>query len=192
MRKVLFLILCVLLLGVVAAPALATEPVPPPDTAVLWWPFDGSWYDFPAGVPEGVLHDAGTPIPNGDDVWIGSGWVAETRGLVRTVPIYLQYKVDVPGVLTTKWADSRSHWWAPFVTDGQIPAFNPRIGAKTWAIYVFFPLGKLGPGDYTGAVSERCTHTTTDLGILRENGHGPTMFKPWLTDYPEMSFSVSQ
>ena len=123
---------CVLLISPgcdgVAAALAAEEYVPPPNTALLWYPFDGWWAEFPVGIE--VDHLAGTPIPVGYDVWVGSGWVGRTYGLVKTMPNCLQYSVDIPGVADLDFRQSRAYWKAPYMTD-DLPGFNPHIGAKT-------------------------------------------------------------
>lgn len=190
MKKVLLLAgLTLLLVLVPAVPALAFA-TPPPDGAYIW-PWDGgSWGTAVGGEATDVWNPPGTPIPAGMDVYIGGGWLAYTRGLVRTLPDYLLYKVAPAGdpahPLMT-YAQGKRYWSIMYQEEGLselYPPFNPRLGAKLWVRDFWAPLPG-APGDYQMTLYEKIRHTTTDLcGAYFEGQFHPVMFRAGVTEYP--------
>ena len=136
MRKLMMLVGLALLLALVLAVPAFGFATTPPDGAYLW-PWDGgSWGTVVDGEMTDVWNPPGTPIPAGTDVYIGSGWLAYTRGLVKTLPQYLLYKIAPTGdpahPLVT-YAQGKTYWSVMYQEAGIeeiYPPFNPRAGRE--------------------------------------------------------------
>jgi len=70
MKRITLIVALVLLLALaVVGPAMAGAPLPaqpqlPMHTAILWYPYDGFWFEFPDGTfASEIDHLAGDPIP---------------------------------------------------------------------------------------------------------------------------------
>ena len=200
MKRITFIVALVLLLSLaVVGPALASAPLPaePPlaaNTAVLWYPYDGSWYEFPGGtLASAVFHDVGDPISHDYGLAVGSGWLTMTLGRANSVPNYLQYQVKVDGVVKTSFAQSRAFWTGAFREsfDPTFAPFNAKIGAGLWANWLFMPLKTPAPDTYALDVTERLTHTTTDMLVsVGEPSRHPIMYKPYVDPLPTGSFTI--
>lgn len=189
-RMTLVVALAMVLALVVAAPAFGFAVTP--DDGAYVFPYDGSW----TGVVDGemvTLNDPGTPIPAGTSVWISSGWITYTRGRAQTIPQYLLYKLSINGdPVVPTFAAGKLIWskvYAESLYD-VYPPFNPRIGAKMFTRDWWVPLGVLDEGTYAGVLTEKYTHTTTDLmGGYYDGQFHPFMIGAGTTDYP-FSFIV--
>jgi hypothetical protein len=190
MRKIVIVaVLAALVALAVASPALGFATTPP-DGAYLW-PYDGgSWGTVVDGEQTDVWNPPGTPIPAGMDVYIGSGWIAYTRGLSKVLPQAMLYKVaptgDAAHPLVT-YAQGKTYWSVLYVdptVPELYPPFNPKLGAKPYVRDWWCPLpGE--PGDYRLTLFEKFTRTTTDLcGGYFEGQFHPVMFRAGLTEYP--------
>ena len=190
MRKLMMLVGLALLLALVLAVPAFGFATTPPDGAYLW-PYDGgSWGTVVDGQQTDVWNPPGMPIPAGTDVYIGSGWIAYTKGLVKTLPQYLLYKVvptgDAQHPLVT-YAEGKSYWSVMYREAGieeLYPPFNPKLGAKLWMRDWWCPLAG-DKGDYQLTLIEKFRHTTTDLcGDYFEGQLHPFMYKAGVTEYP--------
>lgn len=190
MKKLMLLAgLTLLLVLVPAVPAFAYATTPADGAYV--WPWDGgSWGTVVGGEVTDEWNPPGTPIPAGTDVYIGGGWLAYTRGLVKTLPEYLLYKVaptaDPAHPLMT-YAQGKAYWSVMYQEAGLseiYPAFNPKLGAELWTRDFWAPLPD-APGDYQLTLYEKFRHTSTDLcGGYFEGQFRPVMFRAGVTQYP--------
>jgi hypothetical protein len=201
MRRLLFILACVLLLMAVATvPAmagapLAAQPQLPMHTAILWYPFDGFWFEFPDGTfATEIDHPVGDAIPSDYGLVVGSGWVTMTLGRANSVPNCLQYRVKVDGLLKTTFRQSKAFWTGAFPGefDPTTQPFNAKIGAGLWINFLFIPLDTPGPGTHTLDVAERLAHTTTDmLAPVGGSSSHPVMFKPYVDCLPTGSITIA-
>jgi len=202
MKRLLFILTCALLLlmAVAAVPAMAGAPLPaepqlPMHTAILWYPFDGFWFEFPDGTfATEIDHPVGDPIPNDYNVVVGSGWVTMTLGRANSVGNYLQYQVKVDGVVKTSFRQSQRFWTGAFrgELDPTTQPFNAKIGAGLWVNYLFMPLKTPAPGTYALEVTERLSHTTTDMLVpLSGPLNHPMMYKPYVDSLPTGTFTIA-
>jgi hypothetical protein len=201
MKRLLFILVCALLLlmAVAAVPAMAgaplrAEPPLPMHTAILWYPFDGSWFEYPDGTYASEIdHSVGDVISSDYDIVVGSGWVTMTLGRANSVPNYLQYRVKVDGAVTTSFSLSKRFWSGAFrgELDPMTQPFNAKIGAGLWVNYLFMPVKTLAPGTYALDVTERLTHTTTDMLFAGEPSSHPLMYKPYVDSLPTGSFTIA-
>jgi hypothetical protein len=129
------------------------------------------------------------PIPSTMDIWMACTWVAPTRGLVKTVPAATLYKLDINVVDWTvdpvvvgdlvytvpTYAAGKAFWSGIYLAPeawGIVP-FNPRIGAKVYAIDWWAPVGKLAPGMHGVTLCQKNTRTITDLSLMEQGQRKP-------------------
>jgi|BarGraNGADG00212_2_1021979.scaffolds.fasta_scaffold10555_3 hypothetical protein len=201
MKRITLIVALVLLLALaVVGPAMAGAPLPaqpqlPMHTAILWYPYDGFWFEFPDGTfASEIDHLAGDPIPADYNLVVGSGWVTLTLGRANSVPYYLQYRVKVDGDVKTTFAQSKAFWTGAFTNgpDPLFPPFNAKIGALPWVNYLFMPLKTPAPGTYALDVTERLSHTTTDMiAPIEGTARHPIMYKPYVDSLPTGSFTIA-
>jgi hypothetical protein len=202
MKRLLFVLTCALLLlmAVATVPAMAGAPLPaepqlPMHTAILWYPFDGFWFEFPDGTfASEVDHLAGDPIPADYKLVVGSGWLTLTLGRANSVANYLQYQVKVDGVVKVTFGQSKTFWTGAFREsfDPTFAPFNPKIGAGLWSNWLFMRLKTPAPGTYALDVTERLTHTTTDMLVpAGEPSRHPIMYKPYVDTLPTGTFTIA-
>ena len=187
-KLLLFAVLAAACLGVLAAPAFGFA-VTPRDGAYIY-PYDGTWVDV-AGGEIVAINPAGMPIPAGTAEFVAVGWLGASYGLVKTVPLYLQYKFTLNGApVVPTFAAGKAVWSVVYREPDAGPTFNPRMGVKTYGIDWWVSLGVLPVGSYDLVFTERFTHTTTDLlGGYFDGQHSPVMFKAGTTVY-EYTYTV--
>ena len=212
------LLLAAVMLGVLAAPALAA-PAPAlqaPFHAAFIVPnkMGGLWLEATGDVnaPTLVPHAPGTPIPADYDVYLDSPWRAITLGLAQTVPFALLYQVKIDGLgVDLSPYEAMAYWSGPVLWDdywsallGPIPAFNASIGAPAYANHWWAPLTggasvatmnltadkKLVPGTYAGVYTEIVTRTITDLKSNSAGQTTPVKREPGSTSWDFM-FTVA-
>ena len=165
MKKLLLLaVLAAAVLGLLAAPALATTLDPgfrlSEKTAYIFAYNDGSWFevtDVAAGTFVGhwVVYDDLTgdlvapadPIPANYDVVMQVSWKLIPRGQVQTLPKKFLIKLSIPEAgVDLSYEQSKAFWtlhpWDQYWVDAvmPIPAFNPHIGAQPYANTWLAPL----------------------------------------------------
>ncbi|HEY5387063.1 MAG TPA: hypothetical protein VIL79_04085 [Thermoleophilia bacterium] len=163
---------------VVAAPAFGYA-VTPEDGAYVF-PYDSTWVGV-AGGEMVSFNNAGVHIPRGTSVWISSGWITYTKGRAQTIPQFLQYKLSIDGdPIVPTFAAGKLIWSKVYAESlyADYPPFNPRLGAKMFARDWWVPLGAPDVGTYEGVLTEKFSHTTTDLmGGYYDGQHHPFMVK---------------
>lgn len=169
MKKLLLILLVFVLAGLLAAPAFAYQPPPTMGPGQAWVvPRPELWGgNFWVGLDgdEWVFNDSDvTPIPAGYDVWMMLGWVGPTKGTLRSLPAWDRFTFELTGP-DFSWsrdaAQSRAAWSiAYFVGTG--PAFNkPEVPYYERDLY--WHLGTLEPGYYSGTTDESLIRTVADL-----------------------------
>jgi hypothetical protein len=200
-RLSVILAFVLLLLLVLATPALGQGFTETPGNAYVY-PWSGDWWEVTADGTE-IDHfwtpvDPNDPegewlppdsIPSTMDIWMAFTWVAPTRGLVKTIPAATLYKLDVNVVDWTvdpvvvgdlvysvpTYAAGKAFWSGIYIAPeswGFVP-FNPRIGAKVYAIDWWAPVGKLAPGMYGVTICQKNTRTITDLSLMEQGQRKP-------------------
>lgn len=191
MKRITLLVALAMVLALAfAAPAFGWA-VTPEDGAYLS-PFENTWYDVTDGDIV-AIYDLSVPIQAGTSVWGTSGWITYTRGLARSIPQCIFYKLSIDGdAVVPTFAAGKLIWSRVYAEDLRdvYPAFNPRIGAKMFARDWWAPLGVPDAGPYEGVLTEKFAHTTTDLsGGYYDGQFHPFMWKHGITEY-EFSFIV--
>ena len=186
MKKLLFLLVCALLLLLTSAsPALAD----------FWYqvnPYDGSviWAD------DATLEWDVTPtVPAGADTRVGFTLITLNRGgsmpqaknlLLRLVVTKVGSPSSTPPLVVVDEFTCRKYWGAPYDynawmtnhPDYVIPHFNPRIGAVVTGRDWLVPLPPLTPGTYAISVSDRLTKKWVDP-LYMLPGETPLKTAPW-------------
>jgi hypothetical protein len=217
-RSLLVLLLAAVVLGTLAAPAVAA-PAPAlkaPFHAAFIVPnkMGGLWLEATGDVnaPTLVPHAPGAPIPADYDVYLDSPWRSITLGLAQTVPSALLYQVHIDGLgVDVSPTEAMKYWSGPVLWDaywsgllGPIPAFNATIGAAAYANHWWLPLTgetsvatanltagkKLVAGTYAGTYTEIVTRTITDLKLLTPDQTTPVKRLPGTTPF-EFTFTVA-
>ena len=151
-RLLLVLVLCLLALGVVAAPALAYY-APKAHTAYVSIFDKSGWGEWagPSDPGKMIVHTG--PIPHDWNVVVRSTWL-DSETCARLAPIVFQRTFSfskVNGTLSEKVLNSQRavRFWSPvYVFD----AVNyPGGYARDW----WLPMGKLAKGEYRGWVKEQ-------------------------------------
>jgi hypothetical protein len=199
LKKPLLLLLVTLVLlaaGLMLAAAASADPAPsgtefllptwlgsesPPDSPanVNWWWFNPDYIDY------GRLPS----VSAGDQVVLVNGWAGFSQGRIQTVPDYMMMQVEVwqgrdtsvPPWLTLTPKQAKAYWGSLEFTSDEpdLPAFNPNIGAKFYAIHWFLELKPLVPGDYTVHYYQYLRHPMSDLSSGYHDGqHKPFIWKP--------------
>jgi len=199
MKKLLLVIvLAVVVLGVLAAPAFASPSSAlgfrlTEKTAYIIAYGDGFWFEVTdAGLLEG--HRAGEAIPANYDVAMQLSWKGINYGLVQTLPDTFLVKLSIPGLgVDVSDVQARTYWTGAYLWDdywidalGPILAFNDSIGAQVYANRWLPPLtgdsgvaanltadNKLPRGIYTGYYTESLLRTLTSLELSYDDAMNP-------------------
>jgi len=164
-RLLLALLLAAALLGLLAAPAIASAPWAADDfrlsanTAYIFSYNDGSWFevtDVDAGTFVGhwVAYDEGNfvapadPIPADYDVVMQVSVKTNNYGLVKTLPLALQIQLSIPDLgVEVSYEQSGAYWsgphlWDEYWVNGVMPIdpFNPHLGTRVYANTWLVPL----------------------------------------------------
>jgi hypothetical protein len=217
-RLLLVLALAVVLLGLLVTPTFASSPSAPvfrldTNTAYVFAYLDGSWFEVVGPDLTAVGHWAtydrrgnlrGTdPIPASYDIVMQESWKGYNYGLVQKLPTVFEVKLSIPEAgVDLSYAQAKAYWTGPFLWDaywvanaGEIPAFNPNIGAQVYANRWLPPLtgvnglatnlqgGKLPPGTYTVNYSERWVGPYTGLDQAYDDLGNP-LWGPWHVEPP--------
>ena len=154
-------VLAAALLGLLAAPALASAPSAAPafrhalNTAYIFVYGDGTWYEVKGDVeaPTAVWHfptydDDGNfvapadAIPATYDVVMQFAWKNINYGLVQTYPLAFDLKIAIPEAgVDLSYEQAKAYWtgvslWDQYMINltWPIEPFNPNIGAQVYAI----------------------------------------------------------
>ncbi len=117
-----------------------------------------------------------------------------TLGRANSVGNYLQYRVKVDGVVKTTFNQSKGFWTGAFrgELDPTTQPFNAKIRAGLWVNYLFIPLKTPAPGTHALDVTERLSHTTTDMiAPIEGTARHPIMYKPYVDSLPTGSFTIA-
>jgi hypothetical protein len=188
MKKLLFLLVCALLLLLASAsPALADfwYQVSPYDGSVTWANDDTLEWDF----------DSDGVVPAGVDTRVGFTLITLNRGgsmpqaknlLLRLVVIKAGSPPSTPPVVLVDEFTCQRYWGAPYDynawmtghPDFVIPHFNPKIGAVVTGRDWLVPLPALTPGDYEIFISDKLTKKWVDP-LYMPPGETPLKTAPW-------------
>ena len=186
MKKLLFLLVCALLLLLASAsPALADfwYQVSPYDGSVIWANDDTLEWEFDSPVPAGV------------DTRVGFTLITLNRGgsmpqaknlLMRLVVTKVGSPPSTPPLVVVDEFTCRDYWGAPYDynawmtghPDYVIPHFNPRIGAVVTGRDWLVPLPTLTPGTYEIFISDKLTKKWVDP-LYMPPGETPLKTAPW-------------
>lgn len=175
MKKLLLILVIVVLAGLLAAPAFAYQPPPTMTTGQAWviprpelW---GGNFWVELVDDEIVFRDSDAEyIPADYDVWMLLGWVGATKGTLKSLPAWDRFSFELTGpsfdaLPGGRWSQgesaSRAHWSVSFFA-GTGPAFN-RPEVPYYERDLYWHLGSLEPGYYSGTTKERLTRTVADL-----------------------------
>jgi len=173
-RLLIAVVLAAALLGLVAAPALATRPIADfrldANTAYVFTYNGGSWFettdvadpnafvihwaDFDEAAGDWVVGTA-DPIPADHDVVMQLSNKFIPRGQVQNLPKKFLISLSIPEAgVDLSYQDSKAYWnlhlWDQFWVDATfaITGFNPHIGARAYADTWLAPLtGENGLAD---------------------------------------------
>ena len=160
-RLLVVLLLAVALVGILAAPALASAPwAASPfraalNTAYIFSYWDGTWFEVTGDVeaPTPVWHfvtydDEGNfvapadAIPANYDVVMQLSWKNVTYGLVKTLPLAFDLKIAIPEAgIDLSYEQAKAYWTGVSLFDQYminltwpIEPFNSHIGAQVYAV----------------------------------------------------------
>jgi len=165
MKKLLFLILCTLLvLFGVTVPALAAADF------YFVFVYDGSVLAIDETAHTVVTVDK---IPPGSRVVCGYSWVAINRGLAATFPRAALMRLTVTGpsglVVRCDETDCADFWSAPYRWNDWYSdpswwafAYNPKVAAGPWVCDWLVPCGNLPAGNYAIAYSDKFVRAMAD------------------------------
>ena len=175
-KRVLFMLLAVICLLVVLAPAAAAQTT----SEGTWiWPWDGSPYDPNTG--ETYDH-----VTLGSEVTLGFGWLGAGYGNLVRIPNAYQFSLSLLGPASAEEpliafdnAGGRAFWgeiFRPPAEWGVVP-FNPRSKLKIYMRQWGVPLGVLPAGTYTYHFTETYHNSIVDLStaVLLPSGQ----FRPY-------------
>lgn len=159
-RLPLVLVLAITLTGLLAAPALATQPAPDfrlqEQTAYIFAYGDGSWFEVKDAtdpstfVVHWVFYDDTTgefvapadPVPANYDIVMQVSIKLIPRGQVQTLPNKFLISLSIPEAgVNLSYEQSKAYWTGPYLWDQYwvdatgipILGFNPNIGAQPYA-----------------------------------------------------------
>ena len=177
-KKLLFLVVCaLLLLCATAAPASARDTYPTPAYPPYWYNVD--CFGWGAYWVDEVAHTAGGPVravPAGSPVYVGSTWICATYGQsVRQAAAMLQrlevWTYDKDGSKSYVLAPidesiSQSYWVGPYDVNTayghDYAPHNPEVQSGIWGMDWVVALGPLAKGTYWFTYSELRTHSISD------------------------------
>ena len=107
-------------------------------------------------------------------------WIAPAKGTVQTIPLGMRLMLDINAIdLTTDpigvgdlvltvptFSEGATYWSKVYEAPaGMVEPFNPRIGAKAYAIDWWVPVGKLAAGTYGIMATTKWAHSVVDLSL---------------------------